>query len=98
MFYCEPCREKREWPESIMRSEGPCECCGETAVCYDMPSRLLPIPKKTEVVFHPGDHVEILTPATGTVLLVDSGGDVWVTLDNTQEKWVCKPDKVQKIN
>jgi hypothetical protein len=45
MFYCEPCREKSDWPTTIMRSKGPCECCGEMAVCYDRPSRLLPLPK-----------------------------------------------------
>lgn len=42
MFYCEPCREKRDWPEGIMRSLGPCELCGNKDYCYDVPSKYLP--------------------------------------------------------
>lgn len=45
MFFCESCREQRDWPESIMKSRGNCELCGEPAVCHDVPSRFLPIPR-----------------------------------------------------
>lgn len=45
MFFCEPCRIKMEWPESFFRSSGPCEVCGKFAVCYEVKSSLLPIPK-----------------------------------------------------
>jgi len=47
MFFCEPCRVKNGWPESLMKSHGTCEICGEVKVCFDIPSRLLPIPGKT---------------------------------------------------
>lgn len=47
--------------------------------------------------FHPGDRVEI--PAvTATVNRVDKDGDVWVTLDDTRQNWVCKPGRLRKIN
>lgn len=45
MFFCEACRIKRDWPESLFRSKGLCECCGHIEVCYDVPSKYLPIPK-----------------------------------------------------
>jgi DNA replicative helicase MCM subunit Mcm2 (Cdc46/Mcm family) len=45
MFYCEECRKKKEWPESCMKSYGPCEMCKETRECYDVPSKYLPMPK-----------------------------------------------------
>jgi transcription initiation factor IIE alpha subunit len=41
MFYCENCREKRDYPESFMRSYGKCEMCGSVAVCYDVNSSIL---------------------------------------------------------
>jgi hypothetical protein len=44
MFYCDPCRRKRQWPESLARSRGSCEVCGQAAVCYDMPSPRLSAP------------------------------------------------------
>jgi hypothetical protein len=44
MFYCEPCRIEREWPESVLQSRGPCECCGKQAICWDRPSSSLPLP------------------------------------------------------
>lgn len=43
MFYCEECRKAAEWPESIVKSYGPCEICEERSVCHDRPSRSLPI-------------------------------------------------------
>lgn len=44
MFFCEPCRKLRDWPESMSRSGGRCEICENSAVCYDVPSKFLPIP------------------------------------------------------
>ena len=48
MFYCNPCAEKYGYPETMFKSSGPCECCETDAVCNDMPSRLLPMPKPQE--------------------------------------------------
>jgi hypothetical protein len=44
VFYCEECRVKNGWPESIMgvHSFGCCEVCAETAPCWDVPSWKLP--------------------------------------------------------
>lgn len=42
MFYCDDCRIKRNWPNSFIQSRGQCECCGESAVCWDRPSSSLP--------------------------------------------------------
>lgn len=49
MFYCEPCGTERRWPVdgltlTMTGSYGPCECCGTKALCFDVPSRLLPPP------------------------------------------------------
>lgn len=46
MFYCEACRVKNDWPESIFKSEGPCEICKMVAICNDRPSYSLPIRKE----------------------------------------------------
>ncbi len=35
MFFCKECGEENGWPESVVRSRGPCEICGRTAVCYE---------------------------------------------------------------
>ena len=51
MFYCEECRVKNEWPESISRSTGNCEVCGDGRLCYDRPSSQLPM-KKNESEKH----------------------------------------------
>lgn len=48
MFYCDECATKNGYPETAFKSQGPCECCGKLRVCNDMPSRLLPMPKKKE--------------------------------------------------
>ena len=47
MFYCEPCASKNQWPffYGMPTSRGPCECCGKTASCADVPSSALPAPK-----------------------------------------------------
>lgn len=48
MFYCEACRKRREWPESLSRSIGNCELCSTRALCYDRPSASLPAPPGAE--------------------------------------------------
>jgi hypothetical protein len=45
MFYCDDCAKENGYPETIMKSQGPCECCGKVALCNDMPSSKLPKPK-----------------------------------------------------
>lgn len=42
MFYCETCRIEADWPTALGRSHGPCEVCGEVAVCHDRPCSTLP--------------------------------------------------------
>ena len=44
MFYCNKCAEKEGWPESIGKSHGKCEMCGEVDTCNDVPSSRLPSP------------------------------------------------------
>tara|TARA_R110000772_G_scaffold3193_1_gene11527 strand:- start:877 stop:1062 length:186 start_codon:yes stop_codon:yes gene_type:complete len=49
MFYCRTCGNTNEWPESFSKSIGTCEICGgNNVVCYDVPSKHLPIPKHIE--------------------------------------------------
>ena len=45
MFFCDKCAEQNNWPQSVVRSRGRCEVCGEVAVCYDMPCSCLPKPE-----------------------------------------------------
>jgi hypothetical protein len=42
VFFCKECQEKNKWPEGFSRSTGPCEVCGKTADCFDIPSKFLP--------------------------------------------------------
>lgn len=46
MFYCTPCAVDLNWPREFWypTSRGACEQCGQGAVCFDVPSRHLPIP------------------------------------------------------
>lgn len=44
MFYCDRCAKRNSWPETMARSEGPCEICGRTAMCNDRPAHMLPVP------------------------------------------------------
>lgn len=44
MFFCEPCRKKEDWPESLLLSKGRCEICKKTAICHDVKSSDLPKP------------------------------------------------------
>lgn len=50
MFFCEECREKNGWPDSMLRSRGRCEVCGEEAHCNDVPSSQLPRPQPGPLV------------------------------------------------
>jgi len=43
MFYCMSCADKKEWPETLHKSVGKCEVCGETHVCNDKQSKYLPM-------------------------------------------------------
>jgi len=45
MFYCDDCAEKNKYPESLFKSIGDCEICGERKVCNERPSSSLPKPK-----------------------------------------------------
>ncbi len=49
MFICNSCLEKN-WPSAwgMVQSYGPCEVCGYTCVCFDIPSSQLPSPTKEE--------------------------------------------------
>jgi hypothetical protein len=49
MFYCNKCAAKYEYPETLFKSVGICECCGKEAVCNDMKSSLLSMPKKKKL-------------------------------------------------
>ena len=48
MFYCTKCAEDRKWPETMFKSRGKCETCGEVAVCNEMASKNLPVPASFE--------------------------------------------------
>ena len=48
MFYCNECAKKYGYPETMFKSQGPCECCQEVKVCNDTPSRFLPSVKKED--------------------------------------------------
>jgi hypothetical protein len=45
MFFCNECKVKNKWGESIGQSRGRCEVCGKTALCNDIPSKYLPVPE-----------------------------------------------------
>jgi len=44
MFYCNDCAKKNGYPESLCKSIGLCEICGEHKVCNDRPCSSLPMP------------------------------------------------------
>lgn len=49
MFYCQHCKDRHEWPESIYKSLGKCESCGTPGVlCNDIPSKYLPASKSKD--------------------------------------------------
>jgi len=43
MFYCDECKVKNNWPESLFKSIGKCECCEKVKECNDIPSNRLPM-------------------------------------------------------
>lgn len=45
MFFCETCEDENGWPNSLFKSFGKCEICGNRAACSDVPSKYLPAPK-----------------------------------------------------
>jgi len=63
MFYCEECRKKNKWPEGFAVSRGPCEMCGKTATCHDVPSCALPDRKEKPVAKKKSKKPVELTPA-----------------------------------
>jgi hypothetical protein len=60
MFYCKPCGAKREWPVSNRVSLGPCELCGHSTECSDVPATALPMPgeKKPDAIIEMGQRHE----------------------------------------
>ena len=45
MFYCKECADKYEYPESLFKSYGKCECCDKVGECNERKSSSLPTPK-----------------------------------------------------
>lgn len=58
MFYCNPCAEKRGWPQVMARSRGKCEECGKIEICNDHPSKDLPVAQFDMDSIEPGDHLK----------------------------------------
>lgn len=46
MFYCQACADRNGYPETMFKSEGPCEVCGTVAVCNERASKDLPPPRR----------------------------------------------------
>ena len=70
MFYCNKCKEENNWPESISKSMGRCEICGDNnALCNDVPSSRLPEKEKPQLEMR--DAKDIYKDAQKEVL--DSG-------------------------
>jgi hypothetical protein len=44
VFFCDPCAKRKDWPESMFKSVGPCEVCGNTRMCNEVHSGALPPP------------------------------------------------------
>ena len=40
MLFCEDCRIKKNWPDSLIE-HGKCEVCSKTGECYDVPAVML---------------------------------------------------------
>lgn len=47
MFYCDKCAEEKQWPKTGFISYGCCEICCKKGACSDMPSKKLPLPKRS---------------------------------------------------
>lgn len=46
MYYCDTCAADKEWPKSLAKSIGRCECCGQQRICNDRASKDLPVAKQ----------------------------------------------------
>lgn len=40
MYFCDSCRDKKNWPNSILVTQR-CEVCGKTGMCNDVPAVML---------------------------------------------------------
>lgn len=69
MFYCEECGTKRGWRPGLFQSYGPCELCGKTRECSDVPSKDLPAPRNM---------AQLEIPLAPLVLLDKNGNPVKV--------------------
>ncbi len=52
MFYCDKCRDSNEWPDTLSKSDGPCECCGKKRLCNDIPIKDLPTQERPTMCKH----------------------------------------------
>lgn len=43
MFYCNECSAKKQWPQTLAKSDGYCEICGKYTACNSKPSSQLPM-------------------------------------------------------
>lgn len=88
MFYCEECAEKEGWPYLSTRSRGPCEICGETKICTDVPSRSLPAkqPDKPETKHTPGPLTRIRSRKHPGVIFFKQP----FKQSQTEDNFVCK--------
>lgn len=59
MFYCEKCRQEKDWPKSFATSFGNCELCGDQVSCYNVPSSNLPLPPNRKLPGIPGGPNEL---------------------------------------
>ena len=50
MFYCNNCATENKWPETISKSFGRCESCGENAECNNAASSLLSFKKNDDAI------------------------------------------------
>lgn len=71
MFYCDSCADRFGYPRTAFRSSGRCECCGEGAVCNEMPSSALPLPKAEDP-----NHGNIICPDPYCRVCKDETGEV----------------------
>ena len=65
MFYCDTCKDQKDWPMSFSKSHGKCEICGNLAVCNDIPSKYLP-PSKDTSIFNELDYAVTLMEGKAT--------------------------------
>jgi hypothetical protein len=95
MFYCEPCREKNNWPGIIKVSYGKCEECGGIRGCYDVPTAALPKPveppKPVMKRFNGTEWVVEPSPKRAErflALFTDEERASWAGKDNRPPVWV----------